>query len=90
MQEYRRIRKSQTAYRVDNLRPEMEKLQRAVKRVGENWNDVVAQGIQTTQVNMIVSSCNSVNSVLMGLATNLNSDLVRLEELVKTSGQSHV
>lgn len=90
MQEYRRIRKSQTAYRVDNLRPVMEKLQRAVKRVGENWNDVVAQGIQTTQVNMIVSSCNSANSVLIGLATNLNSDLIRLEELVKTSSQSHV
>lgn len=90
MQEYNRIRKSQTAYRTDNLRPEMEKLQRIIKRVGENWNDVVAQGIQTTQVNMIVSSCNSVNSVLMGLATNLNSDLIRLEELVKASGQSHV
>lgn len=90
MQEYTRIRKSQTAYRADNLRPEMEKLQRIIKRVGENWNDIVAQGIQTTQVNMIVSSCNSVNSVLMGLATNLNSDLMRLEELVKASGQSHV
>ena len=90
MQEYTRIRKSQVAYRADNLRPEMEKLQRIIKRVGENWNDVVAQGIQTTQVNMIVSSCNSVNSVLMGLATNLNSDLMRLEELVKACGQSHV
>lgn len=78
---YNRIRKSQVAHRTDYLRPEMEKLQRAVKRVGENWNDVVAQGIQTTHINMIVGACNSINAELIGLATTLEADLARLDEL---------
>lgn len=78
---YTRIRTSAVARHTDRLRPEMEKLQNAIKRVSENWNDVVAQGIQTGHINMIVGACNSLNSELVGLATNLESDLSRIEEL---------
>ena len=82
---YTRIRTSQVARHTDRLRPEMEKLQNAIKRVSENWNDVVAQGIQTGQINMITSACNAVNSQLLGLSTTLESDLSRLEELSRLS-----
>ncbi len=81
MQEYSRIRKSQVAHRTDALRPEMEKLQNAIRRVGENWNDVVAQGIQTTKINMVISACNSINSLLIEMGASLNADLARIEEL---------
>lgn len=80
---YTRIRKSAVAFRADQLRPEMEKLQRAIRRVGENWNDAVAQGVQTTRVNMVISACNSINTMLTEMGTNLNADLERLEELCK-------
>lgn len=78
---YTRIRVSQVARQTDRLRPEMEKLQSAIKRVSENWNDVVSQGIQTGHINMIIGSCNSINSELRGLSTSIESDLSRLEEL---------
>lgn len=78
---YTRIRRSQTACRTDRLRPEMEKLQSAIKRVSENWNDVVAQGIQTGKINIIVGTCNSVNSEMVSLSTNIEADLSRLEDL---------
>lgn len=87
MQEYSRIRISAVAHRTDALRPEMEKLQRAIKRVGENWNDVVAKGIQTAQINMIISGCNSINSLLTEMGANLNSDIERLEELSRIADQ---
>ena len=80
---YSRIRKSAVAHRADYLRPEMEKLQRAIRRVGENWNDAVAQGVQTNRVNMVISACNSINTMLTEMGANLNADLVRLEELYK-------
>lgn len=80
---YTRIRKSAVAFRGDQLRPEMEKLQRAIRRVGENWNDAVAQGVQTTRVNMVISACNSINTMLTEMGANLNADLERLEELSK-------
>lgn len=82
---YRRIRQSQVARHTDCLRPEMEKLQNAIKRVSENWNDVVAQGIKTGQVNMIVGACNTINSEMVSLSTNIETDLSRLEELAKLS-----
>lgn len=82
---YNRIRSSQVARQTDRLRPEMEKLQSAVKRVSENWNDVVAQGIQTTHINMVIGACNTINSELRGLSTSLESDLSRLEELSRLS-----
>ena len=83
MNEYSRIRISQTAHRTDCLRNEMMKLQSALKRIGENWNDVVAQGVQTTHINQIVSTCNSINSVLVGISASVDSDLARLKELEK-------
>ena len=78
---YTRIRTSQVARHTDRLRPEMEKLQAAIKRVSENSNDVVAQGIQTGHINMVIGACNTINSELVGLSTSLESDLSRLEEL---------
>ncbi len=72
------------ASRTDRLRPEMEKLQGAIKRVGENWNDVVAQGIQTAHVNMLVSACNNINTTLLSLSTNIESDLNSLEEFLRS------
>ena len=78
---YNRIRSSQVARHTDRLRPEMEKLQSAIKRVSENWNDVVAQGIQTGHINMIIGACNNINSELLGLSTSLEADLSRLEDL---------
>lgn len=83
MNNYRRIRISQAAYRADWLRDEMMKLQSALKRVGENWNDTVAQGVQTTYVNQIVATCNSINSVIVGLTSSLEVDLARIKELVR-------
>lgn len=80
---YTRMRKSQVATHTDHLKSEMEKLQQAIKRVSENWNDVVAQGIQTSYINSIISACNSVNSTLTTLSIELDSDLTRLEELSK-------
>lgn len=82
---YTRIRSSQVARHTDRLRPEMEKLQNAIKRVSENWNDVVAQGIQIGQINMIVGACNTINAELISLSTSLESDLSRLEELSRLS-----
>ena len=78
---YRRIRKSDVARQMDILREEMQKLQQAIKRVSENWNDAVAQGIQTGHINNIVSSCNSINGTLMNLGLQIETDLIRLEEL---------
>lgn len=78
---YRRIRKSDVARQMDILRDEMQKLQQAIKRVSENWNDAVAQGIQTGHINNIVSSCNSINGTLMNLGLQIETDLTRLEEL---------
>ena len=83
MQYYRHIRKSQVALNTDNLRPEMEKLQNYIKRLGENWNDAVAQGVQTVHINNIVQLCNSINSVLIGLSSQLETDLSRIDELEK-------
>lgn len=68
----------------DLLRPEMEKLQNAIKRVGENWNDVVAQGVQTTHVNTVVASCNNINTNLLDISTSIESDLRQLKELVES------
>ena len=78
---YSRTRRSQTARYSDLLRPEMEKLQRAIKRVSENWNDTVAQGIQTGNVNMIIGACNTFNAETLALSTTIEADLDRLEEL---------
>lgn len=78
---YTRIRTSAVAQYADQLRPQMEKLQSAIKRVSENWNDVVAQGIQSGQINMIIGACNAFNSEVVGMSTSLESDLSKLEEL---------
>lgn len=78
---YRRIRKSETARQTDTLRDEMQKLQQAIKRVSENWNDTVAQGIQTGHINNIVAACNAINGTLMNLGLQIETDLTRLEEL---------
>ena len=80
---YTRIRTSEVARHTDRIRTEMEKLQIAIKRVGENWNDVVAQGIQTTHVNLVIGACNEINSELLALSTSLEADLSRLKELSK-------
>ena len=78
---YTRIRTSAVARSADHLRQQMENLQNAIKRVSENWNDVVAQGIQSGQINMIIGACNAFNSEAVGISTSLESDLSRLEEL---------
>ena len=80
---YTRIRTSEVARHTDRIRTEMEKLQIAIKRVGENWNDVVSQGIQTTHVNLVIGACNEINSELLALSTSLEADLSRLKELSK-------
>ena len=73
--------KSNVAYKTESLRNEMVKLQVAIKRVGENWNDAVSYGIQSQHINNIVSTCNGINSVIVGLATQIEADFAKLEEL---------
>ena len=68
-------------FQLERVISEMGKLQNALKRVSENWNDVVAQGIQTMQVNQVISSCNSLNSIMSGSVSEINADMSRLEEL---------
>ena len=82
---YENIRKSEVTRQMDILKDEMQKLQQAIKRVSENWNDAVAQGIQAGHINNIIASCNSINGTLMGLGVQIEGDLTRLEELEKTS-----
>lgn len=82
---YQRIRQSQVAQKTDKLLPEMEKLQNAIKRVSANWNDVVAQGVQTMHVNLIVSACNSTNATMTAMSNDIEMCIERLEELERTS-----
>ena len=68
---------------VDGLKDGMGKLQNAIKRVSENWNDVVAQGIQTAHINMIISTCNSFNGEMGALGFQIDGDLEQLDELAR-------
>ena len=73
--------KREIDFQLDRVVSEMGKLHQAVKRVSENWNDVVAHGVQTMQVNQVISACNSLNSIMSADIAEINAGMSRLEEL---------
>jgi bisphosphoglycerate-dependent phosphoglycerate mutase len=83
MQYYNRVTISRVAKSTDELSRATEQLHKAITRVSEHWNDAVSKGIQTGQVNSIISSCNSFNSLVTSMGAEIESDMQRMEELHK-------
>jgi flagellar biosynthesis chaperone FliJ len=86
---YNRPKLSMIAKQNENLYQKMLQLQNAIKRVSDNWNDAVSQGIQSSHIQSIISLCNSFNSTVAGASSSVEADLQQLKDLEESAKRKH-